>query len=320
MLLASATSLLAIIAAAHPSEAGRSVAITFDDLPAAGAMNPDEDRALTTVDVRSINQSILATLRAHRVPATGFVNERGIAAYADAAERREILGQWIAAGMDLGNHTYSHADYNGLSIEQFRTEVERGEASIAPLLRKAGKKLSYFRFPMNHTGDTAAKREAAARYLAGRGYQIATCTIDTEDFAFERAYRVMLSKGNTGSAQALREEYLRYTAAEIDYYAGLHRQLFGRETAHVLILHVNRINAEVLDAVLRLFEERGYRFVTLAEAQGDTAFHSADTLVTKFGPMWGYRWARALGAKIDGSKESEPPEWILRYGMESPAR
>ncbi len=96
--------------------------------------------------------------------------------------------------------------------------------------------------------------------------------------------------------------------------------MFGRETAHVLILHVNRINAEVLDAVLRLFEERGYRFVTLAEAQGDAAFRSADTLVTKFGPMWGYRWARALGAKIDGSKESEPPEWILRYGMESPAR
>ncbi len=320
MLLTWATSLLAIIGAAHPREVGRSVAITFDDLPAAGAMNPDEDRALTAEDIRNINTSILATLRAHRVPATGFVNERGISAYADAAERRQILAQWIDAGMDLGNHTFSHADYNGLSIEQFRTEVEKGEASIAPLLRKAGKKLSYFRFPMNHTGDTAAKRDAAARYLAGHGYKIATCTIDTEDFAFERAYRVMLSKGNTGSAQALREEYLRYTAAEIDYYAGLHRQLFGRETAHVLILHVNRINAEVLDAVLRLFEDRGYRFVTLAEAQGDAAFHSADTLVTKFGPMWGYRWARALGAKIDGSKESEPPEWILRYGMESPAR
>jgi len=320
MLLAWAASLLAVAGAANPREVGRSVAITFDDLPAAGAMNPDEDRALTTADIRNINTSILATLRAHRAPAIGFVNERGISAYADAAERRQILAQWIDAGMDLGNHTYSHADFNGLSFEQFRTEVERGEASIAPLLRKGGKRLSYFRFPMNHTGDTAEKRDAAARYLAGRRYQIATCTIDTEDFAFERAFRLMLAKGDTRAARALRTEYLQYTATEIDYYAALHTQLFGRETAHVLILHVNRINAEVLDGVLKLFEDRGYRFVTLAEAQGDVAFRTADTLVTKFGPMWGYRWARALGAKIDGSKESEPPEWILRYGMESPAR
>jgi len=317
MVLAWATSFLAIAAAASPS---RSVAITFDDLPAAGARNPDEDRALTTADIRDINTSILATLRAHHVPAIGFVNERGVSAYPDGTARREILEQWIAAGMELGNHTYSHADFNTLSIEQFRAEVERGEASIAPLLSKAGKKLSYFRFPMNHTGDTAAKRDVAARYLAGRGYEIATCTIDTEDFAFERAYRVMLSKGDAKAADRLRKDYLRYTAEEIDYYAGLHRQLFGRETAHVLILHVNRINGEVLEDILRLFEERGYRFVTLAEAQADAAFRTPNTLVTKFGPMWGYRWARALGAKIDGSKESEPPEWVLRYGMESPAR
>ncbi|HYV66160.1 MAG TPA: polysaccharide deacetylase family protein [Myxococcales bacterium] len=213
MVLACATFLLAVAAAPSPS---RTVAITFDDLPAAGARNPDEDRTLTTADIRSINTSILATLRAHHVPATGFVNERGIASYPDSAARREILAQWTAAGMDLGNHTYSHADFNTLSIEQFRTEVERGEASIAPLLRKAGKKLSYFRFPMNHTGDTAVKRDAAARYLAGRGYQTATCTIDTEDFAFERAFRAMFSKGDLQTAQKLRQEYLRYTAEEID--------------------------------------------------------------------------------------------------------
>ena len=197
--------------------------------------------------------------------------------------------------------------------------MERGEASIAPLLSKAGKKLSYFRFPMNHTGDTAAKRDAAAQYLSGRGYEIATCTIDTEDFAFERAFRAMLSKGDTMAVQRLRKEYLRYTAEEIDYYADLHRQLFGRETAHVLILHVNRINAELLDAVLKMFEDRGYRFVTIAEAQNDAAFRTAES-VTKSGPMWGYRWARALGAKIDGNKESEPPEWVLRYTTVSPAQ
>ena len=35
--------------------------------------------------------------------------------------------------------------------------------------------------------------------------------------------------------------------------------------------------------------------------------------VSKFGPMWGYRWARVLHKKVDGSKETEPPEWITKY-------
>jgi peptidoglycan/xylan/chitin deacetylase (PgdA/CDA1 family) len=292
----------------------RSVAITFDDLPAAGAKNPDTDAALTTGEIEGINSSILAALRAHRVPATAFVNERGIAGYPDAAARLGILARWIDAGMELGNHTYSHADFNALSVSEFEREVEEGEASIAPLVRKAGKDLLWFRFPMNHTGDTESKREAGARYLAKRGYRVATCTIENEDFEFERAFRQMLAAKDAGAAERLRAEYLRYTAAEIDYYAELHKSLFGRETAQVMILHVNRLNAALAEEILRLFEARHYRFVSLAEAQADSAFKSPDPFVTRFGPMWGYRWARGLGIRVDGTKEPEPPAWILGYG------
>jgi hypothetical protein len=39
---------------------------------------------------------------------------------------------------------------------------------------------------------------------------------------------------------------------EIDYYAVLHRQVFGREIPQVMLLHANRLNAAVLEDVLRL--------------------------------------------------------------------
>jgi len=222
--------------------------------------------------------------------------------------------------MDLGNHTWSHADFNPLSVEEFEQEIEKGEPTIQRLMRDAGKKLTWFRFPMNHTGGEAAKHDAIARYLSHRGYKAAASTIENEDYEFERAYRAMLAAHDASAARKLRAEYLRYTVTEIDYYAALHRQIFGRETAHVMLLHANRLNAGLIEDILDLFEARHYRFVTLAEAQSDPAFLTPDTFMTKFGPMWGYRWASVLGVPVDGSKETEPPGWVTAYGRDQTTR
>jgi len=81
----------------------------------------------------------------------------------------------------------------------------------------------------------------------------------------------------------------------------------------VLILHVHRLNAELLDTILRLFEDRGYRFVTLGEAQNDAAFRTAAS-VTKFGPMWGYR----LGTR--SGREDRRQQGIGAAGMGAPVR
>ena len=85
----------------------RLVALTFDDLPAAGTRNPDEDQSLSTPDIRAINEAMVSTLKRHHAPAVGFVNERGISEAPDVEERRAILRIWVRAGLDLGNHTYS---------------------------------------------------------------------------------------------------------------------------------------------------------------------------------------------------------------------
>jgi peptidoglycan/xylan/chitin deacetylase (PgdA/CDA1 family) len=302
-----AAGVLALVAgAAQP--AARTVALTFDDLPAAAALEPG---GLSTAEISAINETIVATLQRHRAPATGFVNEKGVEPDPDG--RRAILALWTAAGFDLGNHTHSHADFDRLTIEQFQREIVRGEPSAAALMKAAGKKLTAFRFPMNHTGDTREKHDAIARFLRSRGYALAECTIDTEDFEFERAFVAAQARHDAQVAQELKAAYLAYTSTEIDYYAGLHQQVFDREIPQIMLLHANRLNAAVLEDVLRLFEEKGYRFVSLAAAHDDPAYRTPDSFVTKFGPMWGYRWASLRGLKVDGSKETEPPPWIAQY-------
>src|SRR5262249_35840870 len=116
------------------------------------------------------------------------------------------------------------------------------------------------------------------------------------------------------AAGKLRAEYLAYTGTEIDYYAGLNKQVLGYEPPEGMLLHGNRLNGDLIEDLLRIFEKKQYRFVSLAEAQADTAYTGPDTYVTKFGPMWGYRWAVERKVKVDGVLEPDPPKWIVDYG------
>ena len=111
-------------------------------------------------------------------------------------------------------------------------------------------------------------------------------------------------------AKRAKKGYLIYTAAEIDYYDDLSTKVFGREVPQVMLLHASRLNADVIEEILHLFEERAYRFVTLDEAESDKAYATPETFFTSYGPMWGYRWAAELGVKVDGRLEPDPPKWI----------
>ena len=89
----------------------RTVAVTFDDLPAASGHVDQATLATLTND-------LLASLSRNRVPAVGFVNEGKL--YDDAGgidtARVKLLEQWIQAGHDLGNHTFGHTDVDQTSL------------------------------------------------------------------------------------------------------------------------------------------------------------------------------------------------------------
>ncbi len=301
-----------------PKLQSQTVAMTVDDLPyAPGSSKPPGSEDAKTAEL--INKKILhAFLQAH-IPVMGFVIEQNAEQIGIDTGRR-ILKQWTRPGFDLGNHTYSHADFDTLSLDEFEQEIERGESTIGPLLQSVSRKLQYFRFPHNHTGDTNEKHDAIAAFLAARGYRLAPCTIENSDYDFDPAYVLALKHHDKKTAVKLRADYLSYTAAEIDWYSKLDKQVFGYEVPHVMVLHDNQLNADTVSDIIALFEQRGYRFVTLTEALQDPAYATPETYITKFGPMWGYRWAKELNVKVNGSDEPDPPAWIYRYLKEAHAK
>jgi hypothetical protein len=78
-----------------------------------------------------------------------------------------------------------------------------------------------------------------------------------------------------------------------------------------MLLHDNRLNADLINSLLELFVRKNYKFVSLATAQSDAAYSIKDTFITQYGWMWGYRWAKELNVQVNGRLEPEPPRWVL---------
>jgi peptidoglycan/xylan/chitin deacetylase (PgdA/CDA1 family) len=305
-------------APAAPTTAETSqVAITFDDLPlASGLKRPVGVRDLA--EARAINASILGALRRRGVPATGFVNEQHVRALGAGAAA--VLRAWTRGSFDLGNHFYSHADVNDLTVQQAQDEIVRGEPTIRALLREVSRAPRFLRFPFNHLGDKREKQEAIEQFIAHRGYRLAPCTIDGSDYLFNGAFALAKSRRDFAAMRRLEDAYISFSGAAIDWYTALDRQVLGYAPPHVMLLHASPLNAAAIGAILKLFEQRGYRFVTLSEALADPAYSIPDTYVTQYGPMWGYRWARELHVRVNGAAEPEPPSWVAAYVNSAAAR
>jgi peptidoglycan/xylan/chitin deacetylase (PgdA/CDA1 family) len=294
------------------------VALTFDDLPFVADHDSLSTPSLVAKSAEAANRKLLKALTHHKVPVTGFVIQKRVGNLG-LPSGEGILRKWTQGGLDLGNHTDSHFDFNDLTAEQYEDEIVRGEAAIVPVMKAVGRKPEFFRFPFNHTGDSKQKHDALAAFLAQRGYRLAPCTIENSDWMFNSSYVQMLARHDRASATRLRAEYLAFTSAQIDYFAGLNTQVLGHEPPEIMLLHDNQLNADVIEKLLALFEKKQYRWVSLAQAESDPVYQSPDSTITRYGPMWGYRWARERGVKVDGSREPEPPKWITDYGKDKPS-
>ncbi|VCU69635.1 Polysaccharide deacetylase [Pigmentiphaga humi] len=296
--------------AQQPPSGARTVAITIDDLPYAGISElPATEQGRQVV--RDANARMLDALRAYQAPATGFAIELGVQIAGDAG--RAVLDDWVRGGMALGNHTYSHADIRALDMAGIRAEVEKGEASIVPAMARGGQPVRFVRFAMNLTGESPDKRDGIAAYLGARGYRIAPVTIDASDYVFDAAYRHALRTSDGAAAERIAQAYLAHCGATIDFFAALDRRVLGYEPPAILQIHVNPLNARLLGAVLALFKQRGYGFVTLQQAMADPAYVRPASFVAPYGPVWGYRWAQELGKNPGAEQPPGVPDWVARY-------
>src|SRR5262245_48588990 len=247
-----------------PPATGRAIAFTFDDLPAS--------RSGSLADIQNINARLLATLRARGITATGFVNEIKLAVPGEEAERAALLESWLAAGHDLGNHTYAHLRFYDTPLAEMEADVLRGERVTRTRMAAHGTRPRYFRHPTLNTGRDSLARAAFERFLASNGYAIAPVTIDNDEYLYAAAYDRARARGDQASCDRIAAEYLPYMEGVCAYYESLADHLFAREIPQVLLLHANALNAARLDALVTMLRKRGYRFVTLDQALEDPAY------------------------------------------------
>jgi peptidoglycan/xylan/chitin deacetylase (PgdA/CDA1 family) len=242
---------------------GQQMAITFDDLPAHG----EKPAGITRLDIA---QSILATLKQERMPPSyGFINgKRG----EEDASSPAVLNAWRAAGQPLGNHTWSHMDFDKVTPEQFEADAEKVEPLLKQLM--GDEDWHWFRYPFLHEGDTVLKRRAARAWLAAKGYKIAEVSMDFEDYLWNAPYARCMGKHDDRSIVRLHDSYLSVA----DQYYGVFRQLsqmvYGRDVKYVLLMHVGAFDAKMLSDLLALYRSKGVTFISLPSAISDPAYRS----------------------------------------------
>ena len=246
---------------AAPAGAPAKVALTFDDLPVHGPLPPGLTR-------RDIARSILAALQAHHAPPTyGFVNAKGLEG---APENAEFLRLWRAAGHPLGNHTYSHMDLHASTPEAFERDVVANEATLRSAMGDEGWR--WLRYPYLREGDTLEKRRAVAAFLKERGYRVAEVTMSFDDYAYNDPYARCRAGNDTAGVDWLEESYLRRADAALTAGQEGARRVYGRDVAHVMLLHVGAFETVMFPKLLELLERRGFQLVTLEEAESDPAY------------------------------------------------
>jgi peptidoglycan/xylan/chitin deacetylase (PgdA/CDA1 family) len=265
----------------------RRVAITVDDLPwVEFAQSPPRL-------VAERHRRLVSALRGTH--AIGFVNEdkledEGVVVPARVA----MLRDWLAMGLDLGNHTYGHVGLTTTPIADYETAILRGERITRGLLTDAGRELRWFRHPFLQAGRDDATRTRLAAFLATHGYRVAPVTVDNGDWIFARAYVIALDVDHDEAAAAqLRERYVAYIEAKFQFFEQNAKRLFGREIAQIHLLHASALNADAMADVLAMLRRRGYAFVSLDDALADPAYAHDDGYRGGAGISWLHRWAMA---------------------------
>jgi peptidoglycan-N-acetylglucosamine deacetylase len=292
------------------AQAQKQIAITLDDLPVATYSQNPAPEAIAAQ--QEITRSVLATLQKHHVPAIGFVNEVKLNTPGARDAYAALLQSWLDAGMELGCHGYSHLYLSDTTLAEYEADFARGTVITPLLMKQAGKREHYYRYPFNDTGDTAEKRDGFVAYLAQQGYEPAPMTLENDDWMYAALYDQALQKSDHALAARLRDAYLAENEQKIAFVERVASEEFHREIPQIADLHVNRLNADALDALLAQFEHHGYKFVSLTTALAGPAYATKDLYVGRGGISWLERWALALGIKDNFRDDADPPAWVMQ--------
>ncbi len=260
------------VAAVIPLSRHPVVALTFDDLPAAGSLPQGENRSRIAIALTS------ELTAAHLKGTYGFVNAVKLENDPDAQQALRILAD---AGMNLGSHTWSHLSLTDNTAEAFEHEISLNEPTLAQYARS--RDWHWFRYPFLWEGDTLEKRHTVRAYLKDHGYHVAQVSLDFEDYAWNDTFGRCSAQGDSAAIAWLEQSYLA-TAQE---YIELGRKesviVFGHEIPHVMLLHATAFTTRMLPRLIQQLKNEGFRFESLAKVEEDPAYAQDPDAALKYG-------------------------------------
>ncbi len=267
-----------LLALAAPIAAARTVSLTFDD-----GLDPGKEP-----QARAWNDAILAGLRSADVKAMVFPS----LLHTGGAEGRALVRDWAEAGHAVGNHTSKHRSLGSprITLDAFIQHVQEADEAFRGLPTWTPR----LRFPYLKEGETREKRDGMRAWMRENGYRPAPVSIDTSDWYFDQLHRAHAKAGDSAKLAALKAAYVKHLLDRAEYYDDLARRVIGRSPAHVLLMHVNALNAAALPDVIAAFTSRGWTIVAPAKAFEDPLYASEpDTLPAGESIVWAH--ARAKG-------------------------
>lgn len=259
----------------------KNICFTIDDLPVVSYGIND------TTFQQNLMNGIIQSLKKNNIPAIGFVNEMKLYKN-DSINKFQIslLENWIDNNLELGNHTFSHPDYNKVNFKEFSDNVLNGEIITQQILSERKKSLKYFRHPYLHIGNTKEKYDSLNNFLERKNYITAPVTIDNDDYLFALAYKRTKVKNDTILAKQIGKDYIDYMERKLHYFENQSQKLFGKNINHILLMHASWLNSDFIDSLAVMFKNNNYSFISLDETLKDDLYK---TPITKFG-NWGISW------------------------------
>lgn len=198
---------------------GNRLALTFDDGP-----HPE------------FTPRVLDALGEAGVRATFFVLGSQV------EQHPQIVEAMIAAGHELGNHTYSHANLGRLSWQQGCAELRKAEW----VLRAADPRYQgLFRPPWGRIGT------GGALYSLRHGYQAAMWSVDSRDYLLD-GVEPLIDRVQTAPITG----------------------------GDILLFHDdNEYTAAAIGPIVTALQQRGFAFATVSEILGRELPHAAASLV-----------------------------------------
>jgi beta-lactamase regulating signal transducer with metallopeptidase domain len=294
----------------------KKIAVGFVSIPPVDRTeNPPKDSEATA-------RLLIEKLKAHRVPAIGFLQGAMIS---DGEKlfpvRANIVRLWRDAGFEIGIGNFKHVWFYDTPYDEYVGGVEKNEAVARRILAEKNLPLRYFSYPFLNTGKNADDRNRFEAWLQTRGLSAVKYTIDNQEWMYSYAYDMARNDNDINTMNEIRAEFLGYMTKMFDHYEAYSSEMFRRDINQTLVLTTSRLIADSADELFGMIENRGYRFVPIDEAQADEAYRTPENFYGKAGVSWFERWQLAQGKKLRAEpkvSKSVEDTWDYRKNKNAP--